>query len=129
VDSSRGSGKLFLAVWCLVLLTLGLVFTLFAQLVNVYFTLDVDPLEATASDGVRWVWTASACVTVAVSAVALAIASGSTGMRWMTAITLVIAVVASAAFVVPRDRFTPPPKPNVLPSGYTPCYSGSNTCN
>lgn len=129
MGSSGQSGKRYAAAWCLVLLTIGLVLALFWQLVDVYFTLDADPPERTAADGTRWVWTASACVAVAVTAMVVAIGSRSTGMRWTSAITLVIAVVASAAFVVPRDRFNTPPKPHELPPGYTPCYSGSNTCN
>jgi peptidoglycan/LPS O-acetylase OafA/YrhL len=128
VESSGRKGPWFLPAWCLILGTVVLVLALFWQNVEVYFTFG-DPIEPTAGDGTRWVWTASACVTVAVAAVVAAVVSGSRGMRWTSAITLVIALAAAVIFVVPHDRWSPPPKPNQLPTNYSPCYSGSNTCN
>ena len=110
-------------------MTIGLVLALFWQFLDVYFTLGPDPPTPTASDGTRWAWTASACVTAGVIAALVAIGSRSTGMRWTSAITLVIAVVASVVFIVPQNRWHHAPRPNELPTGYTPCHSGSNTCN
>lgn len=129
MESSGRNGLWFFAAWCLVLLTFGLVLALFWQSVDVFWTLDGSTAQPTAADGTRWVWTASACVASAVAAVVAAIGSGSRGMRWSTAVSLVIAIVAAVLFVVPQDRWHRPPAPNELPPGYSPCYSGSNTCN
>jgi hypothetical protein len=129
VETSSGSGLRYFAAWCLILLTVGLVLALFWQNFYVYFTLDPTPLQPTAADGTRWAWTASACVASAAAAVIVAAGSGSRGMRWSAAVTLVVALVASVVFIVPRDRWHHAPAPNELPPGYSPCYSGSNTCN
>jgi drug/metabolite transporter (DMT)-like permease len=128
VESSESNGPWLLGALLLVLGTLGLVLALFGQFFDVYFTIGGDPPQPTAAQGTRWAWTASACVGAGVAAVFAALRSGSRGMRWSSGIVLVIALVASVVFIVPRDRWDPPPKTNEPPSGYVPCFSGSNTC-
>jgi len=110
-------------------LTLGsaLVVALVWQWLDVYLTFFGVLPEPTPSDGVRYVVTATAAVTLIVVGFLAGLAAGHQRVAGLGAVLLVIALAAAFLLAVPADRWARQPADGPAP-GYEPCFSGSGDC-
>ncbi|MBB2975756.1 hypothetical protein FHX49_001323 [Microbacterium endophyticum] len=106
--SSTISSSRALAGLAIMLLTIGgsLAFALPVQWVQMYFRMGSAPVEVTAAQNDRYVWTAGIAVGALLVALVAAALHRKRGLLALTAIAFVCALIAAFIFQVPAGRFS-----------------------
>ncbi|ROS50548.1 DUF6234 family protein [Frigoribacterium sp. PhB24] len=107
-----------------------LMLSLAGQWFSAEFSLVGSPVTVSDETATAWLRTLVACLASLVVALVAAITAGHRGAVVATVVIAGLVVVGAAGAPVPGDRWdSPTPRQEPLPADYTPCYSGSGTCN
>ncbi|MBA8815065.1 hypothetical protein FHX48_000117 [Microbacterium halimionae] len=106
--SSTVSSSRALAGLAIMLLTIGgsLAFALPVQWLQMYFRMGSAPVEVTAAQNDRYVWTAGIAVGALLGALVAAALRRKNGLIALTATAFLCALIAAFLFQVPTGRFS-----------------------
>ncbi|MGY3262858.1 hypothetical protein [Frigoribacterium sp. 2355] len=109
-----------------VLLTLSLA----GQWFSAEFSLFGTPVTVSQEAADSWLRTLVACLACLVVTLFAAITAGHRGVVVAAVVVAGLVVIGAVGAPVPGDRWeSPTPRQEPLPANYTPCFSGSGTCN
>jgi hypothetical protein len=109
-----------------VLLTLSLAGQWFSAEISLFGT----PVTVSQEAADSWLRTLVACLACLVVTLFAAITAGHRGVVVAAVVVAGLVVIGAVGAPVPGDRWeSPTPRQEPLPANYTPCFSGSGTCN